>query len=251
MASPQQMEASKADVEGVSGPVDRDAIGIPRGKSFLMLDDELMLVFGLGRSARAVKRGFDVAFSLIALIVLLPLLVVVGLAVLLSSRGPAIYAGVRVGEGGRRFKVLKFRSMRQDAEAWLMNDADLLARYRANGFKLSPAIDPRITRLGRFLRRSSLDELPQLWNILMGHMSVVGPRPVVPEELHEYGVLTPIYLVARPGLTGHWQVFGRGVVEFPERAYLDLRNVHDWTLRGDIGLILKTIPVVLSQRGAQ
>lgn len=250
MTSSQPAEALNNAAEGDPGQADSDAVGIPPGRSFSRLADDFALVIGLDPTQRAIKRTFDVIFASTTLILLLPLMVVISIAVAISSPGPPIYAGVRVGRGGRRFKVLKFRTMYRDAEKRLKNDPRLLTLYRANGFKLPPENDPRIAPLGRFLRCSSLDELPQLCNVLVGDMSVVGARPVVPDELPEYGPLEPIYLGSRPGLTGHWQIDGRGVVKFPERAYLDLRNVHDWTLRGDIRLVLKTIPAVLSQRGA-
>lgn len=217
-------------------------------------DFEIDLAVGswarLTRRQEIWKRLFDITVATLGLVVLFPALVVLAVAIAASSRGPVLYRGTRVGKSGQHFEILKFRSMVRDAEHQLHSDALLLARYVHNGYKLPSDVDPRLTRLGRILRRTSLDELPQVWNVIRGDMSLVGARPVVPSELPEYGELVGAYLSARPGLTGHWQVEGRGIVGFPERAYLDLLNLENWSLLQDARLVLKTVPVVLSRRGA-
>jgi exopolysaccharide biosynthesis polyprenyl glycosylphosphotransferase len=195
------------------------------------------------------KRALDLTVAGLALFVLSPLLLAVGLAVRLADRGPALFRQRRLGLGGRPFFLFKFRSMRPDAEAVLRADPVLHARYVANDFKLSEDEDPRITSLGRFLRKSSLDELPQLWNVLRGDMTLVGPRPICPGELENYEPYGELYLSARPGLTGHWQVSGRSEVRYPERAFLDLDYIGNSTFRTDMGILLRTIPAVIRRRG--
>lgn len=198
-----------------------------------------------------IKRAFDLTAASIGLIVLAPLLAIIALAVAVSSPGPVLFSQSRVGRSGRPFGILKFRSMYTDAESRLQNDPELLERYLANDYKLDMDDDPRVTPLGRFLRKSSLDELPQLWNVIRGDMSVVGPRPVLRHELPNYGTLATAYLAVYPGITGLWQVEGRNDIVYPERAVLDARYVERWTLWGDLTLILRTIPSALRGRGVR
>jgi undecaprenyl-phosphate galactose phosphotransferase len=140
--------------------------------------------------------------------------------------------------------------MVRDAEARLHSDPELHAIYIENNHKVPAALDTRVTRLGRFLRSTSLDEIPQFWNVLVGHMSMVGPRPVVPGELGRYGRYASIYTSVRPGLTGPWQAGGRSAVSYDERVKLDVDYVENWTLWTDIVILLKTIPAVLRRHGA-
>lgn len=176
-------------------------------------------------------------------------------AMFLISRhdgGPAIFAQDRIGHGGRVFRCYKLRSMVVDSqerlEHLLATDPEARAEWEATQ-KLTN--DPRITRLGQFLRKSSLDELPQLWNILRGDMSIVGPRPIVHNEIAKYGTDFIYYTDVRPGLTGLWQVSGRSDTTYDERVALDVRYVREWSFVGDVKVIAKTIPAILASKGAR
>ena len=197
-----------------------------------------------------VKRVMDVFLSTLALVVLSPLMLFMAAAVWLESPGPVLFRQARPGRAGRRFGMLKFRSMHPNAEEILRADQALYETFLANSCKLPEGMDPRITRVGRFLRRTSLDELPQLWNVLKGEMSLVGPRPVIGPELEEYGDATPTLLSVRPGMTGLWQVSGRSRLQYPERAIMDIEYVERWTLSRDLLIMLRTLPAVLWARGA-
>lgn len=197
------------------------------------------------------KRALDVTGALALLIVLSPVLGILYAAVRFDSPGSALFAQERVGLGGRSFRILKFRTMRTDAEHMLRADSALYATYVANGYKLPSREDPRVSRLGRALRSTSLDELPQLINVLRGDMSLVGPRPVVGPELDHYDeVARRLVLGVRPGLTGYWQVVGRGRVSYPERVTLDVFYVTSWSLALDLKILMRTIPAVLQRDGA-
>ncbi len=201
--------------------------------------------------AALAKRTVDLAVGIPLFTVMVLAFPWVALAVKLTSRGPVLFRQVRIGHGGQPIVVYKFRSMHIDAEARLRADADLHAQYLANGFKVPAEIDPRITVVGRFLRRTSLDELPQAVCLVRGTMSVVGPRPVVPDELrHLYGDDPQHYLACKPGLTGLWQTSGRSHVVHDDRARLDAEYATHWSLRRDIEILVRTIPVVLSTDGA-
>jgi exopolysaccharide biosynthesis polyprenyl glycosylphosphotransferase len=197
-----------------------------------------------------VKRVFDVVVTAAALVALAPLMLVIAAAVRLESPGPVFFGHMRAGRRGRFFRCFKFRSMYVDAEQRLRSDPELHQLYVENDFKIPPALDPRITAVGRWLRRTSLDELPQLCNVLRGDMSLVGPRPVVREELMHYAEEEPLLLSLRPGLTGLWQVNGRSKVAYPTRAHIELQYVQNWSMTSDIKILLRTIPSVLMQRGA-
>ena len=201
-----------------------------------------------GRAAMAVKRAVDILGSLIGLIVLMPLMVVTALAIKLSSRGPMLYPHERVGLNGRRFRMLKFRSMTCDAET---HRTDLLTLNEMTGpvFKMSD--DPRVTRIGRWIRRSSIDELPQLWNVLVGDMSLVGPRPPLPGEVELYDRWQRRRLAMRPGITCLWQVQGRSTVDFGTWMNLDMEYIDNWSLGLDLRILFRTIPAVLTARGAR
>jgi exopolysaccharide biosynthesis polyprenyl glycosylphosphotransferase len=200
----------------------------------------------LARSHRLVKRAMDIAGAAALLLVTAPVWVAVAIAVKLDSPGPALFRQRRVGRGGDPFSLTKFRSMVIDAEA---RRATLLAESRQSAW-LDLEFDPRITRVGRFLRHTSLDELPQLWNVLKGEMSLVGPRPLIAEEDKNVSGWARRRLDLTPGMTGVWQVTGRAHIPFEQMVMLDYLYVANWSLWGDIRLILKTIPVVLARRGA-
>ena len=197
----------------------------------------------------AAKRLTDIVIALVALVVAAPLLAVLAALVMLESPGSPIFRHSRVGFRGRKFDCLKLRTMRADAETMLRTDPQMYESYRQNHFKIPDARDPRVTRIGRFLRRTSLDELPQLWNILKGEMSLVGPRPVVEEELALYGDDKDLMLSVRPGLTGAWAVSGRQSVGYPERCELELGYVRDRTMLRDAQIIVQTAAVVMGIRG--
>lgn len=208
---------------------------------------------GAVRSAvvgHAFKRVFDIIAALSALVLFAPLLLVLAMLVRRDG-GPILYGHKRVGRHGKTFRCLKFRTMVVNSEQVLK---DLLARdpeARAEWereFKLKN--DVRVTRLGRFLRHSSLDELPQIWNVLRGEMSFVGPRPIIDEELERYGDARKYYLMATPGITGLWQVSGRNDVDYATRVSLDVSYVTNWTFRSDIGILFKTFFVVIRGSGA-
>ncbi len=156
----------------------------------------------------------------------------------------------RVGADGVPFEMLKFRTMRSDSEATLRADPALWAAYVDHDFKLPPEVDPRLTRVGRWLRRWSLDEIPQLWNVLGGSMSMVGPRPVTPEQLQSWGEGAAAYLSVRPGLTGLWQINGRSGVKFDERVRYDESYISGWTIWRDLRILALTPLAVLGRRGA-
>ena len=198
---------------------------------------------------RVMKVVLDRLLALIALVALSPLLLLLAVMVRRDSPGPSLFRQRRIGRGGHPFTVYKFRSMAGDAEERLRRDG-LWDVYVANGFKLPPGGDPRITRFGAMIRRTSLDELPQLFNALNGTMSLVGPRPVVPDELACYGELTSVYTGVRPGITGYWQVNGRSDVAFPERAELDAYYYDNRSLRVDLRILLRTIVAVVCRVGA-
>lgn len=201
-------------------------------------------------SSRLIKRCFDVFVSLFLLIALSPLFVLIGLCVL-KDGGRPFYSHVRVGRLGNKFSCYKFRTMVLNSQKILQDilSKDEMSRNEwERDFKLKN--DPRITKIGHFLRRSSLDELPQLWNVLIGDMSLVGPRPVVDSELKKYGDDVEFYLIARPGLTGLWQVSGRNNTDYSNRVYLDSWYVKNWSLWYDIAILFKTIGVVLKRQGA-
>jgi UDP-galactose-lipid carrier transferase len=199
---------------------------------------------------RAFKRVFDLVGSATLLVLLSPLFAYVAYKVSRDG-GSAFFGHERVGQNGQKFKCYKFRSMVVNAQEVLQ---DLLTRdeqARAEwekDFKLKN--DPRINPIGHFLRRTSLDELPQLWNVLMGEMSLVGPRPVVQAELERYGDDVVYYLMAKPGMTGLWQVSGRNDVDYDTRVYFDTWYIKNWSLWTDIAILFKTANVVFKKKGA-
>lgn len=200
----------------------------------------------LPRSSRLLKRAMDLAIAAPLVVLLSPLLLLIAVAITLDSRGPVLFAQRRVGKGGEQFTVFKFRTMSSDAE---QRRAELLGQSAdPNWLKLDH--DPRVTRSGRWLRRFSLDELPQLWNVLRGEMSMVGPRPLIEAEDQRVAPWARGRLDLTPGLTGYWQVLGRTRIPFEEMVKLDYLYVMNWSLWEDIRLMLKTLPAVLAGRGA-
>jgi len=195
----------------------------------------------------AIKRLIDIASSGTALLMLSPLLLVVAVLIRLTSRGPVFFKQVRVGLHGAHFNLFKFRSMVVDAER-LKATLDQLNEQNGPAFKMRN--DPRVTPIGRFIRKYSIDELPQLVNVLRGDMTLVGPRPALPKEVANYKAWQRRRLSVRPGLTCYWQVGGRNEIGFDEWMRLDLRYVDNWSIRVDLQLIMKTFPVVLAGRGA-
>ncbi len=201
-------------------------------------------------SARVLKRIFDVAAGGTLMLLLLPVFALLALLVA-KDGGSAFFGHTRIGQNGRRFKCYKFRSMVLDADRVLKEllERDPVARAEWDrDFKLRH--DVRITRVGALLRKTSLDELPQLWNVLRGDMSLVGPRPVVEKEIERYGDDAAYYLLAKPGMTGLWQVSGRNDTDYARRVFLDAWYVRNWSLRSDISILFKTIGVVLHRDGA-
>jgi exopolysaccharide production protein ExoY len=173
------------------------------------------------------------------------------LAIKWTSPGPVLFRQKRLGFEGEPFTLLKFRTMRADAEQVLQASPALYEKYVRNNFKLPEGEDPRVTPLGKFLRATSLDELPQLLNVLIGEMSLVGPRPIVPNEAPEYGDAATLFMSAKPGMTGHWQVSGRSeIAEYRKRVELDLEYIRDQSLGKDLEILLRTVPAVLRRKGA-
>ena len=197
------------------------------------------------------KRAFDVALSVILLLVTLPVFLVLALVIKATSSGPVLFRQRRVGRGGEDFPMLKFRTMHADSEDRLRSDLALQELFLAGSHKIPCRLDPRVTPVGRVLRRLSLDELPQLLNVLAGHMSLVGPRPVERTQLvRDYGAYAPAYVALRPGLTGLWQVSGRSRVQFPERAQLDTHYVATCGPWVDAKIMLRTPRAVVTGLGA-
>ncbi|HEB5107362.1 TPA: undecaprenyl-phosphate galactose phosphotransferase WbaP, partial [Klebsiella pneumoniae] len=196
-------------------------------------------------SSRLLKRFFDIVGSVSIIFILSPLLLYICKKVK-QDGGPAIYGHERIGKGGKPFKCLKFRSMVIDSKQVLDNllkeDEEAKKEWEAT-FKLKN--DPRITKIGKFLRRTSLDELPQLFNVLKGDMSLVGPRPIITAELERYNEEVDYYLLSKPGMTGLWQVSGRSDVDYETRVYLDAWYVKNWSMWNDVAILFKTIGVVL------
>ncbi len=193
------------------------------------------------------RRIFDFVGSLILILTLSPVFLLITLGIRLDSPGPAVYRQVRCGLNGRRFTFYKFRSMVQEAE---VRKGDLLAYNIMAGPVFKMKNDPRVTRLGRFLRKTSLDELPQLFNVLRGDMSFVGPRPPIPEEVEKYEGWQRRRLSMKPGITGLWQVSGRNQIDFHQWMKLDLEYIDNWSIWLDVKILIKTIPVVLLGKGA-
>jgi len=204
--------------------------------------------YGTIHFARITKRLIDVLGSSVGLILLLPLFLCVALAIYIQDRGPIFFVQKRVGQWGREFNFPKFRSMVSNAEDL---KAQLLTKNQhKNGITFKIASDPRVTPIGNFLRRTSIDELPQLWSVLKGDMSLVGPRPPIPNEVLRYKLSDRRRLDVKPGLTCYWQVEGRGDVPFDQQVEMDIRYVDSQSVWLDIWLLIKTVPAVIQGKGA-
>jgi Undecaprenyl-phosphate galactose phosphotransferase WbaP len=201
--------------------------------------------------ARRTKHALDLLLTVVGGLLISPFLLGIAIMIKLDSPGPAFFAHRRVGAGGKHFRCWKFRTMHANAEqgwdAFLQSRQDLRAEWEQN-FKLRD--DPRITRTGRFLRKTSLDELPQLWNVLRGEMSLVGPRPIVDAEIPKYGSVYETYQRIRPGITGFWQVSGRSDATYTDRVHLDAYYVHNWSVWLDLVILARTVRGVMFGRGA-
>lgn len=196
---------------------------------------------------RLTKRFFDLVAASALIVLLLPALALLAALIYLDTPGPVLFRQNRVGAAGEIFSMIKFRSMAVNAESQL---ATLRSLDEGNGVMFKMKADPRVTRVGKFIRRFSLDELPQLFNVLEGSMSLVGPRPPLPSEVEEYETYMKRRLLVRPGLTGLWQVSGRSLLSWEDTVRLDLYYVENWSLSGDIAILLKTLKAVVSRHGA-
>ena len=198
--------------------------------------------------AEGAKRAFDITVSFLALVILGPLLTFIALIIKWEDRGQVLFTQTRVGRFGREFKMYKFRSMCLDAEERL---AALLARNQhTEGVTFKIADDPRITKIGKWLRKFSFDELPQLYNVLIGDMSLVGPRPPVPREVALYSLADRRRLLIKPGITCFWQISGRSEIDFSGQVLLDVKYIETHSFWVDIKILAKTVPAVLSAKGA-
>ncbi|CAB3776138.1 hypothetical protein LMG28688_00173 [Paraburkholderia caffeinitolerans] len=245
-AMPAPLEPFKPVMSAVAIPVDRPAVKPAFKPAFKPLDAPSRT----DKVKHAVKRVFDIVVGSMLIVMLLPVLVVLALIVK-SDGGPALYGHTRVGRNGKKFRCLKFRSMVVNSAEVLKQLLDTDPEARAEWereFKLKH--DVRVTRIGHFLRRSSLDELPQLWNVVRGEMSLVGPRPIIDQELERYGANSKYYLMATPGITGLWQVSGRCETDYATRVSLDVNYVQNWSLHRDIEILFKTFFVVIRGTGA-
>lgn len=214
----------------------------------LRLQLKRLLWFGVIRVTYLIKRLIDIVASIVLLILLMPLFIIIMLLIYISSPGPVFYKQTRVGRWGSLFTMWKFRSMYCDADARLK---EMMAQNEMTGgviFKMKN--DPRIIPIGRFIRKASIDELPQLWNVFKGDMSLVGPRPALPSEVDQYSLQDRQRLEVIPGITCIWQVSGRSDIPFPQQVQLDVQYIESQSLLLDLKLLLKTIPAVLLSRGA-
>jgi exopolysaccharide biosynthesis polyprenyl glycosylphosphotransferase len=198
-------------------------------------------------AALIIKKSFDLFTASVLLILILPVLALTAIAIKIESRGPIIYKQQRVGKNGKFFNMYKFRSMQENADELL---STLESKNEIYGLAFKMKNDPRVTKVGRFIRKFSIDELPQLFNVIKGDMSLVGPRPPLPYEVEKYGDWEWRRLEVLPGLTGLWQVSGRSLLSFQQWMSLDVYYIENWSMSLDLKILLKTIPVVLKGEGA-
>jgi len=216
-----------------------------KGMAFYIKNNLLSIV------DRNIKRIFDYLASILLIILFMPILILLFLIVSIDTKGNPLFSHKRVGYRGERFKVWKFRTMYLDANHRLETILETCEESRAEwekNFKLKN--DPRVTRVGQFLRKTSLDELPQLINVLKGEMSLVGPRPIIMDEVAKYGDFYQYFTAVRPGITGLWQVSGRNDISYDERVQLDVWYVRNWSIQLDIEILIKTAIVVFSRKGS-
>lgn len=195
-----------------------------------------------------IKRGLDIVFSFLALIVLSPIFLIISLLIKIDSPGKVFFKHKRIGKDGKYIYLYKFRTMYKNADELKKNFTKEQQEEFARDFKLKN--DPRVTKIGKFLRKTSLDELPQLLNILKGDMSLIGPRPVVDKEIEKYGMLKNIFLSVTPGLTGYWACNGRSCTNYDERIKLELFYVYNFCFKLDLKIFFKTIKSVITKEGA-
>jgi lipopolysaccharide/colanic/teichoic acid biosynthesis glycosyltransferase len=233
------------------GPVSQKALGMSPG----ILNTDAITVVKPGvtitREPAALyhifKRVCDIVLSLIGIIVLMPVLLLIAVCIKLDDRGSVLHFREIIGYQGRRFYALKFRTMIPDADTYLAKHPELMRKFQQN-MKLER--DPRITRVGRFLRKTSLDELPQLFNVLVGQMSLVGPRMIHPSELPRYGEYAQKRLSVKPGITGLWQISGRQHISYDERVLLDMQYIDTRSFIVDLAILVKTLKVFIVHTGA-
>lgn len=228
------------------------AVFRPVEKNNIELYGEDLLNMGARKKSlcyRFIKRCFDIVASAGALLILSPLLILLCLLIRMDSKGPVIFVHKRCGKNGKTLHMLKFRTMYVNAQDMIADFTPEQKKEWEENFKLMN--DPRITRIGRLLRKTSLDELPQLVNILRGDMSVVGPRPVVEEELRKYGADQNKFLSMAPGLTGYWQAYARNDCSYEQRMQMELKYVEQANLRWDIQILFATVFAVLKGKGAR
>lgn len=199
-------------------------------------------------SYNVIKRFMDIVCSLLGIIILSPVFLVIAIIIKLDSKGPIIFSQERVGQNGRIFKMYKFRSMVSNAEELLTKLKD---KNEMSGPMFKMKDDPRITKIGKFIRKTSIDELPQLLNVLKGDMSIVGPRPNLPREVEKFEEWQLQKLIVKPGLTCYWQVMGRSSIDFEDWMKLDIKYIKDRSILLDIKLILKTFKVFLGDKNAE
>lgn len=227
----------------MSNPTNQDIAFLEEGRSIKNVSDRKVYHF--------TKRLIDIVGAFIGILFTLPIFIVIMCFYYFGqNKGPIFFKQIRVGQNGQRFYIYKFRSMVVDAERKLKENTDLYNKYLRNNFKLEQHEDPRITPFGQFIRKTSLDELPQFFNVLIGDMSLVGPRPVVVEELNEYKNRKADFLSVKPGITGYWQVCGRSDVGYPERVDIELFYVYNKGLILDIKILFMTVIQVLARKGA-
>ena len=205
----------------------------------------------LNTTEKIIKQIFDKIMSIVLAIILLPLLLVLYIITYISTKGHPIFKQKRVGQNGKSFRIYKFRTMRIDADEVLENliaNDEALKKEWESEFKLKD--DPRVTPIGKFLRRTSLDELPQIINVFQGKMSLVGPRPIIEEEMQMYGEFIDYFKAVKPGMTGLWQVSGRNDLAYDERVQLDVWYVRNWSMELDIIILVKTIAIMISRKGS-
>ena len=198
------------------------------------------------------KRTFDIVVALTMLLFALPAMFFIAVLMFSTDRGPILFSHERIGQNGKRFRCLKFRSMVVDSQEALRRHLELIPQARAEWDATQKLRDdPRVTLLGRFLRVTSLDELPQLINVIRGEMSLVGPRPIVQDEVVRYAEQIEHYAAVRPGITGLWQVSGRSDVDYDQRVQLDTLYVREWSFIGDLVILVKTVKVVVMRTGSR
>lgn len=193
------------------------------------------------------KRIIDITLSLLGIVVLMPVFLVIALCIKLDDGGEILHFRQIIGQNGRRFFALKFRTMIRDADDYLAKHPELMRKYQQN---MKLIYDPRVTHVGKFLRKTSLDELPQLFNVLVGQMSLVGPRIIHPSELVRYGRYAQRLLAVKPGITGLWQISGRQHISYDERVLLDMRYIDTRSLIVDLAILVKTLKVFIVHTGA-